>query len=111
VSQVAQSYFGCASSTRAADAERLRASFRRRRLFNRRYRGGVATKLDPLRASGARAAAALVPQTEQAIVTGERISVLLGRSAQSTPRAGAQATALRPDPGGVPRSSWTTART
>jgi multidrug efflux system outer membrane protein len=108
VSQVAQSYF----ELRELDLELQIVndsvkSFRETYdLFNRRYRGGVASKLDPLRAQAALAqVAALVPQTEQAIVAKENeISVLLGRSAQPTPRGEAlEATALPPEiPAGVP---------
>ena len=75
-------------------------------LFNRRYHGGVASKLDPLRAQAALAqVAALVPDTENRIVAKENeISVLLGRPAQATERGTALVDqALPPEvPAGVP---------
>ena len=60
-------------------------------LFNRRYEGGAASKLDPLRAHAAlEDVAALVPDTERKIVEKENlISVLVGRPAQSVPRGAA----------------------
>ena len=75
-------------------------------LFNRRFRGGVASKLDPLRAEAALAqVAALVPDTENRIVAKENeISVLVGRPAQATERGTALVDqALPPEvPAGVP---------
>ena len=57
-------------------------------LFSRRYRGGVASKLDSLRAEAALAqVAALVPETEQRIVAKENeIAVLVGDTPQVTER-------------------------
>jgi outer membrane protein, multidrug efflux system len=75
-------------------------------LFNRRFRGGVASKLDPLRAEAALAqVAALVPDTERRIVAKENeISVLLGQPAQAIARGAALVDQPLPPeiPAGVP---------
>lgn len=57
-------------------------------LFSRQFRGGVTSKLDPLRAEAALAqAAAGIPELERRIVAKEnQISVLVGRPAGSIPR-------------------------
>jgi multidrug efflux system outer membrane protein len=75
-------------------------------LFGRRYRGGVASKLDSLRAEAALAqVAALVPDTERRIVAKENeIAVLVGETPQPTERGLALVDQpLAPDvPAGVP---------
>ena len=75
-------------------------------LFNRRYTGGVTSKLDPLRAEASLAqVAALKAQVEAEIVVKENeLSVLLGRPAQSVPRgAPLEAQTVPPQiPVGVP---------
>ena len=77
-------------------------------LFERRYRGGVASKLDPLRAGAALAQAeASVPQIQSQIVAKENeISVLVGRPAGAIPRGQALAAQTFPPdvPVGVPAS-------
>jgi multidrug efflux system outer membrane protein len=108
VTAVAQSYF----ELRALDLELEIAhatvrSFRETfDLFDRRYRGGVASKLDPLRADAALAQAeSTVPQLEGLIYSKENeISVLLGRSPGAIQRGAALTDqTLPPDvPSGVP---------
>jgi multidrug efflux system outer membrane protein len=75
-------------------------------LFQRRYSGGVASKLDPLRADAALAQAqAAVPVIQASIVAKENeISVLLGRPAATVPRGAAlTAQSFPPEiPVGVP---------
>ena len=75
-------------------------------LFERQFRGGVVSKLDPLRAQAALAqAAARVPDLERQVVAKENeLSVLLGRPAGPIPRGGALETQTVPPevPAGVP---------
>jgi multidrug efflux system outer membrane protein len=75
-------------------------------LFERQYRGGVTSILDPLRGEAALAeVAATVPATEQRIIAKENeISVLLGRPAGPIPRGAALVEqSLPPEtPAGVP---------
>lgn len=108
VTGVAQAYF----ELRELDLElaitlRTVESFRETRdLFERQFRGGVASKLDYLRGEAALAqAAAAIPEVERRIVAKENeLSVLLGRPAGAIER-GAVLTAqsLPPEvPAGVP---------
>jgi multidrug efflux system outer membrane protein len=75
-------------------------------LFQRQYRGGVVSKLDPLRAEAALAqAAARVPELERQIVAKENeLSILLGRPAGAIPRDTTLAAQVVPPevPAGVP---------
>ena len=75
-------------------------------LFERQYRGGVVSKLDPLRAEAALAqAAARVPELERQIVAKENeLSILLGRPAGAIPRDTTLAAQVVPPevPAGVP---------
>src|SRR5262245_54359233 len=108
VSEVAQAYF----ELRELDLELLIAtdavaSFQDTYdLFNRRFTGGVTSKLDPLRAEASLAqVAALKAQVEQAIVFKEnQISVLVGRPPAPVPRGAAlEAQTVPPEiPVGVP---------
>jgi len=108
VSQVAQSYFELRELDLELEiAKNAAASFQQTYdLFNRRYTGGVTSKLDPLRAQASLAQyTGRVSQVEQDIVFKENeISVLLGRPAQSVPRgATLEAQAMPPQvPAGVP---------
>ena len=75
-------------------------------LFQRQYLGGVASKLDPLRAEAALAqAAASIPDIENRIVAAEnQLSVLLGRPAGPIERGAALTDQVTPPevPVGVP---------
>lgn len=75
-------------------------------LFSRQYRGGVSSKLDPLRGEAALAqAASTVPDIERRIVAKENeLSVLLGRPAGAIPRgASLEEQGMPPEvPAGVP---------
>ena len=75
-------------------------------LFLRQFRGGVASKLDPLRGEAALAqAAATVPDIERRIVAKENeLCVLLGRPAGAIPRGVSLADQVMPSevPAGVP---------
>ena len=108
VSQVAQSYFELRELDLELQIKKDAAqSFQNTYdLFNRRYTGGVTSKLDPLRAEASLAQyTGDVAQAEQDIVVKENeISVLLGRPAQSIPRgATLEAQTLPPEvPAGVP---------
>ncbi|HTO71432.1 MAG TPA: efflux transporter outer membrane subunit [Myxococcota bacterium] len=108
VSQVAQSYFELLELDLELQIARDNVvSFQETfDLFNRRYRGGVASKLDSLRAQAALAqVAADVPRVEAAIVQKENeIAVLVGRPAQGMPRGTALlAQSVPPEiPAGVP---------
>ena len=75
-------------------------------LFTRQYKGGVTSKLDPLRGEAALAqAASTVPDIERRIVAKENeLSVLLGRPAGSIARGAALVDQVLPPevPAGVP---------
>ena len=83
VSAVAQSYFQLLALDKEMEiAKRTRASFEQSLdLFNRRFQGGVASKLEVARGEGARATvAAEVPELERQVQLQENvINVLLGR--------------------------------
>jgi multidrug efflux system outer membrane protein len=108
VSGMAQAYFELRELDRELEiaVESVRSFQETYDLFQRQYEGGVASKLDPLRAEAALAqAAATVPEVERRIVAKENeLSVLLGRPAGSIPRgATLQAQAEPPEvPAGVP---------
>ena len=86
-SAVAQSYFELLGlELQLQIAQETAASFGETlKLFNQRYEGGVASKLDTSRAEAAQAAAAAaVPEFERLIVLKEnQISVLLGENPQA----------------------------
>lgn len=86
--------------------ENVAAFTRMRDLFERKYTGGVDSKLGMLRAEASLAtAASTVPQLERAIVAAEnRLSVLLGRAPGPVPRPVALAGQEMPPqvPAGVP---------
>jgi multidrug efflux system outer membrane protein len=108
ISAVAQSYL----SLRELDLEleiarRTEVSFRETRdLFERRFQGGVASKLDALRGEAALAqVASSIPDLERRIVAQENLlSVLLGRPPGEIPRGQALTEQWRPPevPAGVP---------
>jgi len=108
VSSVAQAYFELLELDLELqiDHDNVVAFQETYELFSRRYRGGVASKLDSLRAQAALAqVAADVPRVEQAIVAKEnQLSVLVGRPAQGMPRGAVLlAQAVPPEtPAGVP---------
>ena len=90
VSNVAQAYFElCELDLELEIARHTVESFQEtQRLFDRQYRGGVASRLQPLRAEAALAqAAAAIPSLEAQIVAKENeLSVLLGRAPGPIPR-------------------------
>jgi multidrug efflux system outer membrane protein len=108
VSGVAQAWFELIELDREHEIalESVRSFQETYDLFERQYLGGVASKLDSLRAEAALAqAAALVPELERQIVAKENeLSVLLGRPAGAIPRGAAlEAQVMPPDvPVGVP---------
>jgi len=76
------------------------------RIFDRQFQGGVASRLDPLRAEAALAqAAAAIPDIERRIVAKENeLSVLVGRTPGPVPRGAALTEQVPPPaiPAGVP---------
>ena len=110
VSSVAQAYFELRELDLELEiAQHTVASFQdTQRLFDRQYRGGVASRLEPLRAEAALAqAAAAIPSLEARIVAKENeLSVLLGRQPGPIPRGAALVDqTVPPDvPAGLPAS-------
>jgi multidrug efflux system outer membrane protein len=108
VTGVAQAYLELRELDFALEiAKRNVASFQETYdLFQRQYRGGVTSKLDPLRGEAALAqAASTVPDIERRIVAKENeLSVLLGRPAAAIPRGNSLAEQVMPAevPAGVP---------
>ena len=108
ISGVAQSYFALRELDLELEiARRTEVSFRETRdLFQRRYQGGVASKLDMLRGEAALAqVASSIPDLERRIVAQENLlSVLLGRPPGEIPRGAALTEQWRPPevPAGVP---------
>jgi multidrug efflux system outer membrane protein len=76
------------------------------RIFDRQFQGGVASRLDPLRAEAALAqAAAAIPDIERRLVAKENeLSVLVGRTPGPIPRGAALTDQVSPPaiPAGVP---------
>ena len=110
VSSVAQAYFELRELDLELEiAQHTVASFQdTQRLFDRQYRGGVASRLEPLRAEAALAqAAAAIPSLEARIVAKENeLSVLLGRQPGPIPRGAALVDQTVPPevPAGLPAS-------
>jgi multidrug efflux system outer membrane protein len=108
VAGVAQAYFELRELDLELEiAQRTVASFQETLdLFERQFRGGVASRLDSLRAEAALAqAAASVPDLERRIVAKENeLSVLAGRPAAEVPRGAALVEQTYPPevPAGVP---------
>jgi multidrug efflux system outer membrane protein len=108
VAGVAQAYFElCELDLELEIATRTVESFGETlRIFERQFQGGVASRLDPLRAEAALAqVAASVPDLERRIVAKENeLSVLVGRAAGPIPRGTSLAEQATPPavPAGIP---------
>ena len=108
VSGVAQAYFELRELDLELDiAERTVENFGETfRVFDRQFQGGVASRLDPLRAEAALAqAAAAIPDLERRIVAKEnQLSVLVGHPPSALPRGNALTDQMEPPeiPAGVP---------
>jgi multidrug efflux system outer membrane protein len=108
VSGVAQSYFELRELDLELEiAQRTVQTFAETfDIFDQQFRGGVASRLDPLRAEAALAqAAATVPDLERRIVAKENeLSVLVGRPPAEVPRGASLEEQVEPPeiPAGVP---------